>query len=154
LKEAPVNAATVTEWLRRVQTLRLDGHRATPDQLVERLASYWLPTESIIYIGKASSIGNRVRQYYATPLGDKRPHAGGHWIKTLTILSALTVHYAEVGAGNPEEIERRLQLTFREAVSDAVDATYPQPGLVMPFANLEIKGIGRRDHGISGAVLR
>lgn len=52
----------------------------------DRLATFWLPDEVVLYIGLAgASVRKRVRQYYRTPLGDKRPHAGGWWLKTLTV---------------------------------------------------------------------
>jgi hypothetical protein len=119
------------------------------------MMAYWLPDESIIYIGKATTLGPRLGQYYSTPLGDKRPHAGGHWIKTLSNLNALTVHYSEIEEGHdPEQLERRMLVSFSKNVSAQSKALHPQPTLAIPFANLEIKGVGRRNHGIARGVLR
>jgi hypothetical protein len=133
--------------------LALDGGRPTAAQLVDRLAIYWLPDEAIVYIGKATSLRGRVGGYYSTELGDKRPHAGGHWIKTLSNLASLTVHYAEICDGrDPEEVETDMLLAFVDGVSPKVKANHPQPDLAIPFANLEIKI--RRNHGIAKSVLR
>jgi hypothetical protein len=88
-------------------------------------------------------------------LGDRRPHAGGHWIKTLTNLTSLTVHYAELDSvADPEDVEKQMLRTFSQAVSAQTRAAHPQPDLTIPFANLEIRGVGRRNHGIRNAVLR
>lgn len=155
LPEAPVSEATVAAWIERVPSLTLDGGRPKPIGLVQRLARYWLPDEAIVYIGKATSLRRRLGQYYSTPLGDRRPHAGGHWIKTLANLSSLTVHYAEVDHGiDPENVERRMLTEFAHAVSRRSRSAHPQPNLTIPFANLEVKGIGRRNHAIAKAVLR
>ena len=153
--EAPIEEATVAAWIQRVQLLTLDGTRPQPAVLVQRLACYWLPDEAIVYVGKATSLRQRLRQYYSTPLGDRRPHAGGHWIKTLGNLRSLTVHYAETSvAVDPENVERHMLTTFARGMSAATRSAHPQPGLAIPFANLEIKGVGRRNHGIKNSVLR
>ena len=155
LPEAPVSEATVAAWIERVPSLILDGGQPKPIDLMQRLARYWLPDEAIVYIGKATSLRKRLGQYYSTPLGDRRPHAGGHWIKTLTNLTSLTVHYAELDkVADPEAVEKQILLKFSQAVSRQTRAAHPQQDLTIPFANLEIKGVGRRNHGIRNAVLR
>ncbi len=155
IAQAPIDEAAVAAWIRRVQSLTLDSARPQPSVLGDRLACYWLPDEAIVYVGKATSLRQRLRQYYSTPLGDRRPHAGGHWIKTLANLRFLTVHYAEISGGiDPEDVERGMLTTFARNVSHATRAAHPQPDLTVPFANLEIKGLGRRNHGIRNAVLR
>jgi hypothetical protein len=122
---------------------------------VARLGLYWLPDEAIVYIGKATSLYSRVGGYYSTLLGDKRPHAGGHWIKTLTNLASLTVHYTEICDGrNPEDVEKAMMFAFAKGVVGTTKTNHPQPSLMIPFANLEIKGFGRRNHGIRNPVLR
>src|SRR5437879_2359420 len=68
-----------------------------------RVASFWLPDEVILYVGKATSLSTRVRQYYSTPLGARSPHAGGHFLKTLSILGELTVHFATTVEPGPTE---------------------------------------------------
>lgn len=155
LEEAPISEAMVAAWIERVPSLTLNGARPKPIGLMQRLGRYWLHDEAILYIGKATSLRKRLGQYYSTPLGDRRPHAGGHWIKTLTNLLSLTVHYAELDrVANPEAVEKQMLLAFAKAVAGQARAAHPQPDLTIPFANLEIKGVGRRNHGIRNAVLR
>lgn len=147
-----VAAAKVAAWIARVPTLLLDGQRPDAATVVARLQSFWLEDEAIVYIGKATSLSNRVGQYYRTPLGDRKPHAGGHWIQTLFALDGLTVHYAEVLDRDPEAAEHDMMRTFYEGVSPASRGRHPQPGLALPFANLEGPG-GRRAHGLRGTKL-
>jgi hypothetical protein len=155
LPEASISEATVAAWIERVESLTLDGGRPEPIALMQRLARYWLPDEAIVYIGKATLLRKRLGQYYSTPLGDRGPHAGGHWIKTLTNLTSLTVHYAELdNVADPEAVEKQMLRIFSQAVSRQTRAAHPQQNLTIPFANLEIKGDGRRKHRIRNAVLR
>ncbi len=64
-------------------------------ELVDRLRRFWLADEVVLYIGLASrSVRTRVGQYYKTPLGARKPHAGGWWLKTLSVLDELWVHFA------------------------------------------------------------
>jgi hypothetical protein len=152
LTEAPIDPEKVAAWIARVPTLRLDGRRPDAAAVVERLRSFWLPDESIVYIGKATSLASRVGQYYRTPVGEPRPHAGGHWLKTLADLGVLTVHYAEVQGSDPEDVEYDMMRAFMAGVSEGTRDRHPQPGLLLPFANLEGPG-GRRHHGLSGTKL-
>jgi len=64
---------------------------------------------------------------YATPLGDAKPHPGGHWLKTLSVLRDLRVWWAETDAH--EEYEDAL-LT---AIADRNDGHGP-------FANNSLPG--------------
>ena len=76
-------------------SLRLDGVRPISWELTTRLAKFWVPGESVVYIGLAgTSVGKRVRQCYRTPLGDRRPHAGGHWVRTLRVSGRSPVWWA------------------------------------------------------------
>src|SRR5947209_4047208 len=49
--------------------LRVDRRRPTTADLRARLSGFWLPDETVLYIGLAShSVQARVRAYYRTPL--------------------------------------------------------------------------------------
>ncbi len=153
LADPPISRAFVAAWLKRVPDLTLDKTRPKTMALVKRLTRYWLPDEPIVYIGKANSLRTRISAYYKTDLGDKSPHHGGHWIKTLSICRSLTVHYSEVPKGrNPEHVETQMLFLFGRKVSRQTRAQHPEPELVIPFANLEIRG--RRDHGIRKPAVR
>jgi hypothetical protein len=67
LPHCPVSAA-LDALLEACPHLRLDGEVPARDALAQRLASYWLPDECVLYIGLAGQpLRTRVRQYYRTP---------------------------------------------------------------------------------------
>ena len=149
---APIDFEAIGRWLARVPTLTLDGARPTGRELAARLHRFWLPDQPVLYIGMSgASVGARVRAYYRTPLGDRRPHAGGHWLKTLSGLDRLRVWWAETDA--VEEYEDALMDALAAAVPTEVAAGLHDPSVVLPFANLETASSVRKAHGIRGALL-
>ena len=153
LPVAPLDTRILAAWRRRVPTITVDGQRATLTSLADRLAAFWIPSATVLYIGQASAgVRGRVAGYYRTPLGDPRPHAGGHWIKTLSVLttclvwSAATDDYAAAEEHLLDEFGRTVPASERRALHD--------PGLVLPFANLQNGRRVRKAHGIGGATLR
>lgn len=153
LPSPPIDHNVLRAWIEGVPTLLLDGKRPTPHELAARLAAFWYPDQTILYIGRTDrSLGGRLAAYYQTPLGDPRPHAGGHWIKTLRDLSHCLVWWAETDA--EEEFEDALLTAFEASVeAETLERLY-DPTVVVPFANLQTASGLRKDHGISGAVLR
>jgi hypothetical protein len=151
INSAPLDDSVIQKWINRVPGMRLDGAPPTVATLRERLEQFWIPTERVLYIGLAgTSLATRLRQYYGTPLGDRRPHAGGYWIKTLSVLAETEVTWAE--ADEPAAAEGRLLESFGENVDTGIHRRLPG-GQVLPFANLQ-NGAGRRKpHGISGSRL-
>jgi transcription elongation factor GreA len=151
MPDAPLDLAKVGKWLERLPALRLDGERPTSKQLLARLQSLWLPDQTIVYIGMTKvSIGGRVRAYYETPLGDRRPHAGGHWLQTLRSLDDLRVWWARTSA--PEEAEDAALDAFA-AMAPAHLPARPAGALDLPWANLRRATGERQVHGITGSVL-
>lgn len=151
--QAPIDRRLVQQWLSRVPTITLDESKATVQGIVQRLGTFWLADESILYIGKATPLRSRIKAYYDTPLGDRRPHAGGHWIKTLSTLHKTFLHFAEVA--DCEKSEAELLRAFVARVSPATRERIGDPPL--PFANLELPGGGqklRKRHGIGKCTLR
>lgn len=149
---APIDIAAVGRWIERVPTLTLDGKHPTGRELAARLHGFWLPDQPVLYIGMSTaSVGGRVAQFIRTPLGDRKPHAGGHWLKTLSGLDRLRVWWAETDA--PVEYEDALLSAFAEAVPPEVAARLHDPALILPFANLQTADGARKDHGIRGALL-
>lgn len=152
LPVAPLDARAIATWRRRVPTITVDGARATADTLATRLASFWIPSATVLYIGQASgTVQGRVGDYYGTPLGDRSPHAGGHWIKTLSVLaeclvwSAATNDFGRVEEGLLDDFARTVPTAERRALHD--------PSLVLPFANLQDGRRVRKAHGIGGSRL-
>ena len=152
LPKPPIELAKVGKWIERVPSLRLDGERPTSKALAARIASFWLPGEVVLYVGmSAVSLGGRVAAYYQTPLGDRRPHAGGHWLKTFERLDGLRIWWAETAAA--EEYEDAVLSALADGVDAATRAGLPDHEVVLPFANLQAATGERKRHGITGAVL-
>ena len=151
--DAPVDLAVVGKWIERLPGLRLDGARPTSRGLAARLHDFWLPGQVVVYVGMTtSSIGARVAAFYRTPLGDRRPHAGGQWLKTLRGLERARVWWAETNA--PEEYEDGIFGAFAATI-DASAAAAPRLAdreVILPFANLQTAMGVRKAHGISGSV--
>ena len=145
---APINWDIVAEWIARVPTLELDGERGPdPGRLARRIGAFWLADENVLYIRKATSLRSRVGDYYRTPLGDRRPHAGGHWIKTLSLLNETRVYFAE--ASDPPDAEARLMKAFIAGVSQIATRQVRDPSRPFPFANLEFPRGNIKNHGLS-----
>ena len=154
-EKAPIDNNALINWIKKVPSIEIDNKPATIEILRMRLDSFWLPDESIIYIGQTKGqkgLNGRVRQYYNTALGDSKPHAGGHWIKTLENLKELYVHYLPVL--NPIEIEKKLLLAFSNQVSELTKKNLFDPKLPLPFANLEIDASNRKKHHIGKSTLK
>jgi hypothetical protein len=150
-ESAPFDVTAIRRWLTLRPELSVAGARpTTPDALADHLSQWWLPSEVILYIGKATSLASRVGQYYDTALGAGRPHAGGAWLKTLDNLSELAVHWALTV--KPAKAEADLLVAFSSRVTPP--ATYPDRELVLPWANLEMvvdRRRRRRQHELLGA---
>jgi hypothetical protein len=150
---APLDTAAIARWRGRVPTITVDGSTATATALAERLAAFWIPSAAVIYIGQASgSVRKRVGDYYSTPLGDARPHAGGHWIKTLTCLPSCRVWSA--ATDDFDAVERKLLDDFRQTVPAAEREVLYDASLILPFANLRDGWMVRKLHGVRASTLR
>jgi transcription elongation factor GreA len=145
---APIEIVRVGKWIEHVPTLRLDGAETTSKAVAARLAAFWIPTTTVLYIGTSQqSMANRVAAIERTPLGDRRPHAGGHWLKTLQHLERARVWWARTDA--TEEYEDALFTAFAEAVPEADRAKLHDPAVVLPFANLRTTSGERKAHGLA-----
>lgn len=153
--QAPIDDNILRFWLSKVPTFQIDkAPNPTLIELKNRLSGFWFPDENIVYIGQTESGGglrSRVNQYYRTELGERKPHAGGHWIKTLKILNQLYVHY--IDDKTPAETEEKLLHAFVKQVSDTTKKNLIDPLLPIPFANLELEKGNRKQHGISKSKL-
>lgn len=151
LPTAPIDRQRAQAWISRVPTIKLDGLEPTVGTLIKRLREFWLPDESILYIGKATPLRKRINAYYSTPLGSKGPHAGGNWLKTLSMLEETFVHYAEVA--DCEKSEAELLGIFTRAVSPTTLKRIRDPERPFPFANLAYPPRTYKRHGISKSKL-
>jgi transcription elongation factor GreA len=148
---APIDLGLVGQWLVRVPTLQLDGASPTSKQLEARLAAFWIPSATVLFIGSAKgSIGGRVAALRGHVLGDPRPHAAAQWLKTLGV-GGLRVWWATTDA--PEEYEDALLEAFAASVGPEERRALPDQSLVLPFANLRSVTGETKKHGITRSVL-
>jgi transcription elongation factor GreA len=152
LATAPIEATRVGKWIERVEMLRLDGERPTSKALVARLASFWLPSQTVLYVGSSEvSVARRAAAMARTELGDRRPYTGGHWLKTLRSLDGVRIWWSATTA--TEEYEDALFDAFAAGVPEAELAGLPDGGVALPFANLRRVGGLRKATGLTGSLL-
>lgn len=152
LPRCPIDASAVDDLVRKCSRLTLDDGPTSGGRLAERLASFWLPDEVVLYVGLSGQpLRSRVRQYYRTPLGARRPHAGGWWLKTLTVLPELWVHFASTPRF--KEHEQQAFNAFVNGVSRGTRSKLHDSERLMPFANLEYPPGRRKAHGLRGATV-
>jgi hypothetical protein len=143
-------------WISKLPDFQIDGLPATLTNIKNRLAEFWFPDESILYIGKAptrkskSGISKRVSEYFSTIIGNRGPHSGGQWIKTLKDIDTFTVYYSI--CDKPEDIEHRMLDFFMINVSKTTLLNLYDKKLPIPFAN--IKFTGNKNHGLKSQRLR
>ncbi|MFI5258452.1 MAG: transcription elongation factor GreA [Candidatus Limnocylindrales bacterium] len=134
-----IDPDAIRDWLNRAPELRLDGKRPTVAEIQTRLASFWLPGQSILYIGSSiKSVSIRLAGMYKTPLGERRPQPAGYWLKTLRDLNKARIWWAPVS--DPELYEDTLIESFIKTVGSA------------PFAVLATPGGQRREHGLTAPL--
>jgi hypothetical protein len=130
-------------------SVTVDGVPATSEQLAERIGAFWIPESAVLYIGLAgTSVRKRINQYYRTQIGDRAPHAGGWWLKTLDNLGELFVHYA--ATETPKSAEAGLLETFASAVQPSVRRALHDSERIAPFANVQGRDGTRKIHGMAG----
>jgi hypothetical protein len=150
--DAPLDRAALDELCAVCPALTLDGmRRPAREQLADRIGSYWLPDEAVLYVGLAGQpLRTRVRQYYNTPLGAAKPHKGGWWLKTLSVLADLHVHFA--ATADLKDAKENMLRAFAASVSNDSRNRLRADEPVMPFANLRDGDWRRRNHGVAGAT--
>ena len=152
LPTAPIELTRVGKWLEHVPGLLLDGARPTSRALAARLASFWLPSQTVVYIGATeATISGRLAAMERTVLGDRRPFSGGHWLHTLRTLPSARVWWTPTEA--VEEYEDALLTAFAATVSDADRAGLPDREVILPFANLRRATGERKATGLRGSLL-
>jgi transcription elongation factor GreA len=152
LPTAPIELTRVGKWLERVPDLRLDGARPTSKALAARLGAFWLPSQTVLYVGSSErSIARRLAAMASTELGDRRPYSAGHWLLTLRGVDGLRIWWAPTDA--TEEYEDAVLEAFAAGVSAADRAALPDREVVLPFANLRRPDGQRKTTGVSGSLL-
>ena len=130
-----IDPSAIREWLERVPELRLDGQRPTVAELQSRLASFWLPSQVILYVGSSKkSVSARLLGMFKTPLGERRPQSAGYWLKTLHDLPRARIWWS--ATPDPELYEDSLLDEFVKTAG------------ALPFAVLAAQSRHRPDHGL------
>jgi hypothetical protein len=157
----------IQKWIDLIESggkqILIDDNVANIQTLTQRLERFWLPDETILYIGKAGpskkrTLRQRVKEYYQTVLGCDKKHAGGNWINCLSNIKSLTVYYSEYSGQDIEEKEEQLIDYFMRNVSEQTKRQLLDPINSFPFANKEInrKSVRqkiRKAHGISNQTV-
>ena len=152
LHHAPLEISRIGKWLERVPALQLDGGHPTSRALAARLSSFWLPSTRVLFIGATEgSIGGRIEAIRSTPLGERRPHAGGFWLHALSGLEQARVWWAQTRA--VEESEDALLSAFADTIPAAERAALHDPTVVLPFANLRTVTGDRKKTGLVSSLV-
>lgn len=155
LDNAPLDFDSLNFWINKVPTIQIDKTKATTKMLANRLQTFWQKDENILYIGKVERIGGiqkRVKEYYTTELGQSSPHAGGHWLKTLSNLNSLYVYYLQVDEAL--SYEKILLKNYMEQISKRTISQLFDKDLPIPFANIEFDKANRKKHFITKCVVK
>jgi transcription elongation factor GreA len=152
LPAARLDLSLVGKWLERVPDLRLDGARPTSRELQTRLASFWLPSQPVLFVGSTpGSVAGRVAAIERTIPGDRKPAASAFWLHFLRDQADLRVWWA--GTDDPELYEDALLDAFASGVPAPEAAALPDPAVVMPWAVLRSPSGTRRASGITNPLL-
>ena len=131
-----IDPSAVAEWLSRAPDLRLDGKRPSVADMQSRLASFWLPEQTILFIGSSKkSVGARLAGIFKTSLGERRPQAAGYWLKTLRDIGRARIWWSP--SSDPEEWEDALIDRFVKAAG------------ALPYAVLDTPSGEHRAHGLT-----
>ena len=155
--KAPVAAASldlalVGKWLERVPELLLDDHRPQSRELVMRLASFWLPSQPVLFVGSSTgSVAGRVSAIAKTVPGDRRPAWTGFWLHFLRNQADLRTWWAATDA--PEEYEDALLDAFAAGVPGGERTALHDPSVVLPWAVLRAPSGARKATGIVNPLL-
>ncbi len=152
-----LDLALVGKWLERVPELHLDGVRPASRELSQRLSSFWLPDQPVLYIGSTQgSVAGRVAAIVKTVPGDAKPAASGLWLHFLRNPGDLRVWWA--GTDALEEYEDALLEAFAAGISDADRAAVVKSAAgvaasLLPWAVLRSPSGIRKETGITNPLL-
>ena len=151
LPHPPVDLTVAGKWIEHLPELRLDGERPTSRALANRIASFWWSDATILYAGATeASLGPRIGSLTRHVLGDRRPHADGHWLGLLRGAERLRIWWAPT----PAPVE------YLDAFLDAFAASGPTPAPdrpagapIVPWAVTRRPTGERVQHGITGSLV-
>ena len=154
LSEAPLDETKLSAWISSPgDILCLDGEPCTDTGLLrQRMNQFWLPEESIVYIGQVFSMGGikkRIDQLYKTGPGKRMQNVDGYWIKSLRNLNEMYIHYISVM--NAEQISAGIIARFSSQAKCGPNVRPDKLAseTIVPFANLQNKMPYLKNHGIT-----
>lgn len=96
-----------------------------PNVPLAELQSNWVEDSSILYIGKASNLRNRLSQYFRFGQGKNIGHKGGRYIWQLSCANDFIVYWKPTPNTDPDAVETELIQFFKQSHNG-----------MRPFANL------------------
>jgi len=146
--EISFNEAQVDTWLDNAPDILLNGIKPGKKDLKKQLQGFWLPDESILYIGKAEkqTLSERICQYCNHKVGKRSPHKGGYWLKLLSNLNELYIHI--YSTKDSHHIEEELLRHFINNVSEVSRKNLIDKELCLPYANLQLRSGVIKKHGL------
>jgi transcription elongation factor GreA len=149
---APIELTRIGKWVERLPGMRIDGREATSRAVAARLADFWIPSTTVLFIGSsASSVASRVAAIERTPLGDRRPYGSAGWLRTISSLERARVWWAATTA--LEEYEDALFAAFAAAIPAEDRERLHDASVVLPWANLRSTSGERKAHGLTGYLV-
>ena len=138
----------VNLWKKNAPNITLNNKDVTTNELTKHLSKFWLPDETILYIGKAEkqTFSERICQFYNHKVGKKSPHKGGYWLKLLSSLNEYHIHL--LPTNDSHKIETQLLQYFIDHVSNDSKLILIDKELCLPFANLQLKSGIIKKHGL------
>ena len=147
-----LDLARLGRYIEHVPELRVDATRPQGKELAARLAQFWLPSETVVFIGSsAGTVGGRMSSMLKTVPGDRKPAWTGYWLHFLRGIEDARVWWAATDA--PEEYEDALLDAFASGVAPAERAALPDPAVVFPWATLKAPSGARRNAGITNPLV-
>jgi hypothetical protein len=143
--------SNIKRWLDHLEDkMQVDGQPASARAVEQRLAQFWFETEPVVYIGQTGrkvTVRGRVSLMYQHRLGERSPHAGGHWLHALSALDTLWIFWAP--AETPRESEHVMLTAFSQsAKSGGRQSKELRFILAIPFANRELRRGQNKPHGL------
>ena len=83
-----------------------------PNVSIEELEANWIDGEQIIYIGKATSLRDRLSQYMKFGIGKKRGHKGGRYVWQIKDSANLLVCWKRTDE-EPRDVEKKMIAEFK-----------------------------------------
>ena len=83
-----------------------------PNVSIEELEANWIDGEQIIYIGKATSLRDRLSQYMKFGIGKKIGHKGGRYVWQIKDSANLLVCWKRTDE-EPRDVEKKMIAEFK-----------------------------------------